>query len=245
MSLYREYLLVGGMPLAVYNYFKNDRSLTYTDIQRTIVDTYTSDMTKYTDRSQSIKTINTFEAIVPQLAKDNKKFQYKLIAKGARASLFGESIDWLIRAGVVLKSTKITNGNMPPNLTKDLSAFKLYMGDIGLASNKAGLTRGNMGTFDNTFIGGITENYVANSLVSSGHELFYWESNSKAEVDFVIMKNGKIIPIEVKANENTRSYSLNSYIAKYSPEYAIRVSAKNFGFGNGIKAVPLYAAYLI
>ena len=245
LDLYREYLIVGGMPLAVYNYVNNDRILSYTDIQRIIVDTYVSDMTKYTDQAQSIKTINTFDSIIPQLAKENKKFQYKLIAKGARASLFGESIDWLIKAGVVVKSTRISSGNTPPNITKDLSAFKLYMGDIGLASYKAGLTRENIRIFDKTFMGGITENYVANTLTCNDYELFYWESDSKAEVDFVIMKEGSIIPIEVKSNQNTRSYSLNSYMKKYAPDYAIRISGKNFGFDNGIKSVPLYATHLI
>ena len=245
MDLYKEYLIVGGMPLAVRSYWNNDSSLNYTEIQRIISDTYVSDMTKYTNKAQSIKTINAYESIVPQLAKENRKFQYKLIAKGARASLFGESIDWLLSAGIVTKSTKITSGNMPPNISKDISSFKLYMGDVGMTSYKAGLTRENMNTFDNTFLGGITENYVANTLASNDFELFYWESESKAEVDFVIMKHGKIFPIEVKSSENTRSYSLNSYIKKFNPDYAIRISGKNFGFENGIKSVPLYAAYLI
>jgi len=245
LSLYREYLLVGGMPLAAYNYFNSDRIINYTEVQRIILDTYVSDMTKYTDRAQSIKTISTFDSIVPQLAKDNRKFQYKLIAKGARASLFGESIDWLIRAGVVLKCAKISSGRLPPEITKDVSAFRLYMGDIGLTSFKAGLKRENLGTFDNTFMGGITENYVANNLVCNDYDLYYWESDAKAEIDFVIMRGGKLIPLEVKANENTRSYSLNSYMKQYGPEYAIRTSGKNFGFENGIKSVPLYAAYLI
>ena len=245
MDLYREYLIVGGMPLAVYNYYRGNTNLHYSEIQRITADTYVSDMTKYTDRSQSIKTINTYDSIVPQLSKENKKFQYKLIAKGARASMFGESIDWLIRAGVVLKSVRVAHGDMPPNIAKDVSAFKLYLSDVGLSSYKSGLTRENMRIFDNTFMGGITENYVACALAGNDYELFYWEADSKAEVDFVIMKDGKVIPIEVKSNENTRSYSLNSYIKKYSPEYAIRVSGKNFGFENGIKSVPLYAAYMI
>ena len=245
MNLYKEYLIVGGMPLAVYNYFNNERHLTFENIHRIITDTYVSDMTKYTDKSKSIKTISAYDSIIPQLAKDNKKFQYKMIAKGARASLFGESIDWLIRAGVVLKCEKIKDGNMPPNITRDASTFKLYMSDIGLACHKAGLTHSNMGIFDNTFIGGIIENYVACTLASNGYELFYWESDSKAEVDFVIVKHGKNIPVEVKSNENTRSYSLNTYIKKYRPEYAIRISGKNFGYENSIKSVPLYAAYLI
>ena len=245
LTLYNAYLLVGGMPLAVYNYNKRDTILKYGDIQKTIIDTYTSDMAKYSDRTQSLKTIMTYDSIVPQLAKDNKKFQYKLIAKGARASLFGESIDWLVKAGIVLKCEKIKNGALPPNITKDLSAFKLYMGDIGLCCHKAGLTASNMTVFDNSFMGGITENYVANTLVANDYDLSYWESDAKAEVDFIIVKAGRNIPLEVKSNTNTRSYSLNAYMKKYSPEYAIRISKKNFGFENNIKAVPLYAAYLI
>ena len=245
LALYREYLLVGGMPLVAHNYFNHDRMLDYTEVQRIILDTYVSDMSKYTDRAQSIKTIGTFDSIVPQLAKDNRKFQYKLIAKGARASLFGESIDWLVRAGVVLKCTRTPSGDTPPEISKDISAFKLYMGDIGLTSFRAGLTRENMGIFDKTFLGGIAENYVANSLACNDYELYYWESDSKAEVDFVIMRDGKLIPLEVKAGEKTRSYSLNSYMNRYGPDYAIRVSGKNFGFENGIKSIPLYAVYLI
>ena len=245
LNLYMEYLIVGGMPLVVYNYFNAGEVLNYKDVQRIIIDTYVSDMTKYTDKSQSIKTISTYESIMPQLAKENKKFQYKSIARGARASLFGESIDWLIRAGVVLKCERIATGDIPPNIARDVSAFKLYMGDTGLASFQANLTMGNMGVFDNTFMGGITENYVATTLAGNGYELFYWESESKAEVDFIIMRDGKIIPIEVKSGKNARSYSMNSYIKKYNPEYAIRVSGRNFGFENGIKSVPLYAAYLM
>lgn len=245
LDLYREYLIVGGMPLAVNNYFKNDKLLTYKDVQRIIIDTYVSDMTKYTDKSQSIKTISTYDSIVPQLAKENRKFQYKSIAKGARASLFGESIDWLVKAGIVLRCERITAGNVPPNISRDISAFKLYMGDIGLASNKASITRENIEIFDRTFMGGITENYVAGALACNDYELFYWETEAKAEVDFVIVRNGKIIPVEVKSAENTRSYSLNSYVRKYTPEYAIRISVKNFGFENGIKSVPLYATHMI
>ena len=245
LGLYREYLLVGGMPLAVYNYFKNDRILSYKDIQKIVLDTYVSDMTKYTSNSQAIKTINTFDSIVPQLAKENKKFQFKMIAKGARAGLFGESIDWLVRAGIVNKCDRVTTGGVLPNIVKDLSAFKLYMCDVGLVSYKANLSNENMGVFDNTFMGGIVENFVANTLINNGYELFYWESDASAEVDFIIVKDDKIIPIEVKSGINVRSYSLNSYIRKYEPEYAIRVSTKNFGHENGIKSIPLYASYLL
>ena len=244
-ALYLEYLIVGGMPLAVVKYFKNDNALNYLDVQKIIIDTYVSDMGKYADKSQSVKIIGAYDSIVPQLAKENRKFQYKMIAKGARASLFGDSIDWLVRAGVVIKCEKITRGDAPPNICKDVSAFKLYMADTGLTSYRANLTMDKKSTFDNTFMGGITENYVATALTANGYELFYWESDASAEVDFVIVKNGDVIPIEVKTGDNTRSYSLNSYMKKYNPAYAIRISGKNFGFANGVKFVPFYAAYLI
>lgn len=245
LELYKQYLIVGGMPLAVKNYFTGNKMLSFSEVQRIIIDTQVSDMTRYTDRLQGIKTINAYDSIVPQLAKDNRKFQYKLIAKGGRASLFGESIDWLLRAGVAVKAVKTKRGDMPPGITADLSAFKLYLCDAGLASYKAGLTRANMDIFDNTYLGGITENYVANTLFCNGYELFYWESEAKAEVDFVIMRDGNVIPVEVKSSDRTRSYSLNSYMKKYSPAYAVRISSKNFGFDSGIKSVPLYAAYLV
>lgn len=102
-----------------------------------------------------------------------------------------------------------------------------------------------MRIFDGTFLGGIVENFIAETLVSNDHELYYWQSDSTAEVDFVVMIDGNLIPIEVKSSQNVRSLSLNSYTKKYRPGYAIRVSAKNFGFESGVKSVPLYAAHLI
>lgn len=245
LELYKDYLIVGGMPLAVYNYFHNDRILNFKEVQKLIIDTYISDMSKYSSSSQSIKTINTYESIVVQLAKDNKKFQYKYIEKGARASLFGESIDWLIRAGVVLKCDKVKRADIPLAIAKDISSFKLYMSDIGLCSYKAGISKDKLNYFDNVFMGGITENYIANTLVYNNYDLYYWESNAQAEVDFLISKDEDIIPLEVKSSNATRSLSLNSYMKKYNPKYAIRISTKNFGFENNIKSVPLYAAYLI
>ena len=100
---------------------------------------------------------------------------------------------------------------------------------------------------DNLLIykGIIAENYVATQLISSNHNLIYWESNNTAEIDFVLYNDDGIIPIEVKANDNIRSKSLNAYIKKFNPKYGIRISTKNFGFENNIKSIPLYAVYLI
>jgi hypothetical protein len=97
----------------------------------------------------------------------------------------------------------------------------------------------------NQYLGGLTENYVACSLTSSGYELMYWESKGIAEVDFLIIKKGRVIPVEVKASRNTRAKSLMQYQEKYHPEYMIRISTRNFGWENQIKSVPLYAVFAI
>ena len=245
MELYKEFLIVGGMPMAVKSYIEEVRTIDYTEIQSLILSAYTADMAKYTDNSQSIKTIFAYESIPSQLGKDNKKFQYSMIQKGARSSLFGESIDWLINSGLVLKCYKTTRGDVPPNMFADVSSFKIYMSDVGLLSNRTKITKNNLDEYNKLYKGAITENYVANQLVQNGYELYYWESRTGSEVDFVIIKDEKIIPIEVKSSENVKAKSLQSFIKQYSPEYSIRISSKNFGMENNIKSVPLYATFMI
>lgn len=180
-----------------------------------------------------------------QLAKDNKKFQYKVIAKGGRASLFGASIDWLLAAGIVLKCERVEQGQHPLAIFKDMASFKLYMGDVGLLSHRAGVNqydiiKGN----DHVFIGALTENYVATALIQKGYPLYYWTSGT-SEVDFVIEKHSDVLPIEVKARENVKSRSLSVYLKHYQPDYSIRISGKNFGFDNNILSIPLYAVFCL
>ena len=120
------------------------------------------------------------------------------------------------------------------------------MSDVGLLCHNIDINYTDLlSNEDNLFTGGLAENYVACTLQSNGYKLYYWTSEGTAEVDFLIQKDGKIIPVEVKAGIHTKSKSLGTYKEKYKPEYSIRLSAKNFGFENNIKAIPLYAAYLI
>ena len=245
LELYKQYLIIGGMPMSVNSYLEKLDKLTYTDVQSLILSAYTADMAKYTENSQSIKTISAYESIPSQLGKENKKFQYAMIQKGARASLFGESIDWLINAGLILKCDKTTRGDVPPNMYADVSSFKIYMSDVGLLSYKAKITENNIDEYNKLYKGAITENYVAEQLVSNGHDLYYWETTNGSEVDFVIIRDEKVVPVEVKSSENVKSKSLNSYVKQYKPEYSIRISTKNFGFENNIKSIPLYAVFCI
>lgn len=131
---------------------------------------------------------------------------------------------------------------------RDIDAFKIYVSDLGLLCAKKDLAADDvlyMVEELNDFKGGMTENYVNVQLTMNGYRTYYWETERGAEVDFVIQREGKIIPIEVKSADNTKAKSLKVYIDTFKPEYAIKLSAKNFGFEDGKKTVPLYAAFCI
>lgn len=246
---YKTYLLIGGMPQVVNDYI-HQRDLNYViALQKNINDAYIADMAKYTTPMETAKIMGAFNSIPAQLAKENRKFQYKLIKSGARAYDFEAPLDWLQAAGVIHKCVKINEGKFPLSLYAISEAFKVYVSDCGLLCSKYGiapnfLLSGSSG-FDN-IKGALAENYVMTALVTNGYMPYYWESQGKAELDFVIQQsNGDIIPIEVKSSDNARAKSLNQYISKYNPHYSIRISTKNFGFGNGIKSIPLYATFCI
>ncbi len=247
LRLYRTYLIVGGMPEVVKTYLEEQKIIATIDIQAMILDSYVRDMTKYADNSESNKIISAFDSIPMQLAKDNQKFQYKVISKGGTSSIFGPAIMWLKNSGIVNQVYKV-KPEMPLEMHKELSAFKLYMSDVGLFVNKAKYPLYQIDLSSQpTMIsmGPLTENYVANELKINGYELYYWESEGKAELDFVIQKETEIIPIEVKTSTHIKSRSLDMYIKTYNPKYAIRILEKNFGFENNIRSVPLYAVFCI
>lgn len=247
LKLYRTYLVVGGMPEVVQTYLTEGKTIAAIDVQTMILESYERDMTKYADNSLSNKIISAFDSIPVQLAKDNQKFQYKVISKGGSSSIFGEAILWLKNSGIVNQVNKVTP-ELPLEMHKDLTSFKLYMSDVGLFVNKAKypLYQIDLNTQPTMIsMGPLTEHYVANELKVNGYELYYWESNGKAELDFLIQKNTDIVPIEVKTSVHTKSRSLDIYMKNYNPNYAIRISEKNFGLENNIKSVPLYAVFCI
>ena len=247
LELYRTYLVVGGMPEVVQTYLIEQKKIAAIDVQAEILSSYERDMTKYADNSLSNRIISTFDSIPVQLAKDNQKFQYKVISKGGTSGVFREAILWLKNSGIVNQVYKVTP-ELPLEMHKDLASFKLYMSDVGLFVNKARYPLYQIDLSQQpTMIamGPLTEHYVANELRIKGYELYYWESNGKAELDFMIQKDVDIVPIEVKTSTHTKSRSLDLYMKTYAPRYAIRISEKNFGLENNIKSVPLYAVFCI
>ena len=248
LDLYKQYLIVGGMPAAVLEFIETKSLITATDIQNRILNEYIADMVKYASATTSVKIRACYNSIPTQLAKENKKFQYKMVQRGGTASIFGESIEWLNYAGIVLKCQKITHGFLPIAAYVDGSDFKLYMSDIGMLIMKSRMPNQIILSEideDNGFMGVINENYVAQALVSNNFPLYYWKNENTAELDFVLQISGKVIPVEVKTGNRTKSVSLSMFVKKYNCPYSIRISKKNFGFENNIKSVPLYAVFCI
>ena len=246
IELYRYYLITGGMPACVDSFAKGGKLVLIPTIQNEILNNYVADMAKYAAPTETVKIRACYNSIPAQLAKNNKKFQYKVVQRGGSATLFGVSIDWLEQAGIVLKCKKIDHAYNPIPVYEDLSSFKLYMSDIGLLVMKAGVPQQTVVSGEaNLFMGSVAENYIAGALAFNGYPLYYWKSEHSAELDFVIQKGTDIIGIEVKKGIKTRSKSLNVFTGKYSPAYSIRFSEKNFGQQESVFAIPHYAAFCV
>lgn len=248
MKLYRQYLVVGGMPECVSQFAQTGNYLLVRHIQETILEGYLNDMSKYNNSNDIKKTRLTYDNITVQLSKKNTRFQYKLIKKGARASEFENAIEWLCLSGITSKVYKTEQIRKPLENYRDIDAFKIYVSDMGLLCAKKDIIPDDilyMSDELNDFKGGMTENYVNIQLTINGYKTYYWESERDAEIDFIIQREGNIIPVEVKSADNTRAKSLKIYMDSYKPAYAIKLSAKNFGFEDGKKTVPLYATFCL
>lgn len=249
IDMYRAYLCIGGMPSAVLDYknVNEDILLWNKNILKNIVLSYLADMNKYTlNNSESIKIEKVYNTIPNSLAKENKKFKYVDIEKGANKRSFESAIDWLEASELIYKCKYINKVEPPLKVYAQEDTFKLYLNDVGILTSLLEIEFSEILLNENfMFKGAIVENYIAQAFRSNNISLYYWNSGNKAEVDFLLYNKDGIIPVEVKAGDNTQSKSLNIYKEKYNPKYSIRISTKNFGFANDIKSVPLYAAFCI
>lgn len=248
LMLYRQYLVVGGMPECILQFVETKDYILIRHTQDTILASYLNDMSKYNTLNEIKKTRLTYDNITVQLSKKNTRFQYKLIKKGGRASEFENAIEWLTLSGIVSQIYKVEQIKKPLENYRDIDSFKIYVSDLGLLCAKKDLAATDilyMVDEINDFKGGMTENYVNTHLTINGYKTYYWESNRGAEIDFIIQRDTHIIPIEVKAADNTRAKSLKLYMDTYKPAYAIKLSTKNFGFEDNKKIVPLYAVFCI
>ena len=250
ITLYKQYLCVGGMPEAVNNFVDNGLDILKFDshILSDIKDMYIADMQKYVKNNyETVKIEKVYKNIPSQLAKENKNFKYNFIEETGRKRKYESAIDWLVASKMILINYNSKRMEIPLKVYIDEDIFKLYLSDVGILTNMSEIKFPDI-MLDKTFIykGAITENYVAQELSSREESLYYWTSKRSAEVDFSLYsEEDGIIPIEVKSGNNVRSVSLNLYMKEYNPKYAIRFSTRNFGFENNIKSIPLYAVFCV
>lgn len=245
LSILKTYLFLGGMPEVVQSYVTNRDVLLVRKIQNEILEAYSRDFSKYTEKSQAMKTSEIWASIPSQLAKENKKFKYSDVKKGSRAAHYQQTIEWLRNAGLIHVVYNITAPKLPLSGYSDRSKFKVYFLDTGLLGAKLHLSPKIIlqpTALFSEYNGAFIENFVASELVASGiKNLYYWTSNSDAEVDFVLQINNEVYPIEVKSGGSKNKKSLRSYQNKYQPKYIIRTSPRNFMQDEEFINLPLYA----
>jgi predicted AAA+ superfamily ATPase len=240
------YFISGGMPEPARILVEEKNIKATQQSLRDILLAYEIDFSKHAQSKDIAKINYVWKAIPSQLARENKKFLYQTVKTGARAREYEDALEWLIQAGLVHKIIKCNKPNIPISAYDDLSAFKLYLLDVGLLRQQSQLDalafkEGNR--LFTEFKGALIENYILQSLIAQFENLpRYWTSDGRAEVDFLIQYQNKIIPIEVKSDENIKSKSLTIYHQQFKPELRIRYSLKNLHFENGLLNIPLFMA---
>lgn len=238
----REYMVCGGMPRALLTWIESRDMNRVDDEIQNIIRSYELDFSKHAPRNLVAKILDIWRSIPSQLARENRKFVYKLVRSGARAREYEDALMWMQQAGIIYRIMDCVEPALPISAYEDVSAFKVYVFDIGILRVMSDLDK-NVILNDNPmfkeFKGAFMENYVLQSLMPQlRRKPSYWTSDGKAEVDFLIQKEESIIPVEVKANDNISSKSLGVYIKKYSPQKALIVSSRNVSVKDGAVEIP-------
>ena len=243
IDLLRRYCYVGGMPKAVLSFAQKQDYNLVRKIQKNILDDYESDFSKHISPEQVERTRLLWNAIPSQLVKENKKCVYGKIKQGARTKDFEIALNWLIDSGLVHKVSRVSEPNMPLKAFEDVSAYKLFLLDVGLLGATNDLDPRSLLENDklfNDYNGAITEQFVLQEFKTLGDlPTFYWASN-RAELDFLIQYQNNIIPVEAKATINLQAKSLKSFRQKYEPKISIRTSLADYEKNTGLFNIPLY-----
>lgn len=246
-ELLRQYYFVGGMPEAVKAYVERGDIWEVRSIHSKIIDAYRNDMSKHAPKQQVQRINMVWNSIPSQLARDNKKFIYGALRKGARANDFEIAIQWLVDSGLVHKVHRISKPVVPLKFYEDMSSFKLFLLDCGLLGALSETPPEQILIGDNVFEeykGAFTENYVLQQLKSLPRTFVYYYSNdnSTLEIDFVVQHDAHVIPIEVKAEENLRAKSLRQFVTDNPGLHGVRFSMSDYRDQDWLTNVPLWAA---
>lgn len=247
INMLRQYYFVGGMPEVVRSYAENKDLQEVRSLQHDIMESYRRDISKHASKTEVVRINQVLDSIPSQLTKENKKFIYGVIKEGSRAAQYELAIQWLIDAGIVYKVPRVSILKMPLKAYEDLGAFKLFLLDCGLLGQMANAPAAQVIASDNAFTeykGAFTEQYVHQQLTSKEINAYYWSNEkSSAEIDFIIQHDNRVVPVEVKAEENVRSRSMSEYI-KNNPELnlkGLRISMKSYIDQEWMENIPLYA----
>lgn len=245
-ELLRQYYFVGGMPEAVKTYVERGDIWEVRSIHSKIIDAYRNDMSKHVPKQQVQRINMVWNSIPSQLARDNKKFIYGALRKGARANDFEIAIQWLVDSGLVHKVHRISKPVVPLKFYEDIASFKLFLLDCGLLGALSETPPEQILIGDNVFEeykGAFTENYVLQQLKSLPRTFVYYYSNdnSTLEIDFVVQHEAHVIPMEVKAEENLRAKSLRQFVTDNSGLHGVRFSMSDYREQDWLTNVPLWA----
>lgn len=241
----KAYFIIGGMPEAVNSWVNEKDMQKVNKIQENILRAYESDFSKHTSNVEANRISIIWNSIPSQIAKENKKFLYQVAKEGARAREYEGALNWLKDANIVNKTYNITKPAMPLVSYNDLSAFKIYLNDVGLLRKMTDLdskvvVEGNK-LFEE-FKGALTENYILQTLVATGFSPYYFAFENRFEIDYIVQHKNEIIPIEVKSSENINNRSLTVYNEKHKPKTRIRFSMRNLNKDDNLINIPLFMA---
>lgn len=245
LSLFREYLIVGGMPEAVSVWTKEHDYTTVDRVQNSILLAYLNDISKHTDATTATRIHQIWNSLPAQFAKRNEKFMFNTIREGARAREYELAIQWLVDCKIVRKVERVKTGaKLPLKSYADFVSFKLYFLDVGLFRHLAGVS--SKMVMDETelfkeFNGFFVEQFVLQQMQPQ-HEMYYWTSDASAEVDFVTSLESDIVPIEVKSGTNVKAKSLRIFRDEYKPNLSLRFSLRPVEYNNGLLNLPIYLA---
>ncbi len=245
LDYFYDYLITGGLP-EVVEAFATNKHYGYLDsIKERVFDINKSELLNSKNLIDIERGIEVMESIPKQLEKDNKKFQYGVLGYGRRAKEFENSINFLVTNQLVYRSYKIRVAKSPLSSCRELDSFKLYLPDDGLLSMRYNLTKDRL-RVDENVKQALYENHIAHTLVESGYSLYYYQSEGKAEVNFVIQNRmGKIIPIELATKQGSKVKSLSVFMKKYIVTDAYRITESNFSTKKNVRYLPIYAIFCL
>ena len=245
LDYYEEYLVTGGMPEVVQAHLNGESDLKLKMIQEKILDCYKKELLEVENTIDIVRANEVLNIVPYQLLKPNRKFQYGLMRTGGRSKDYEKALEYLSLTGIVYKCHKVTEVTPPLSKCKDVESFKLYLNDTGILYMMMHLSKIKLLSDDNLkYI--LYENSVANAIMSSGYNLYYYQSEGKAEVPFVIQtRSGKIIPVEIVNKNVSKAKSLSLFMSRFNINEAIRITEDNFGLKKNVKYIPIYASFCL